>query len=221
MDYHQYQKCCYYVGWLSLATPGAQYIQLKSLQQTQPTMPWRRFLTVYRQLAIRQVFLRSWQLGISTTVTQHTHPFVGFGIFGLTQSIMYGDCNNRWWSSGRSGGGAHSQRWKTLLRSSLRAPYLSVTRDVISQGIPFYFASSAHNHENWAKLLTWSFTSTVVSQPIHNVQTLLSGNKSLTLKEAVHKIHRERQHFKGVGSRILLLSGINVLNFVYLKKIWQ
>ncbi len=197
-----------WVAWNAAATPLAQFHQLRRLGKVQG---WST--QTFVRLTGRQALLRSAQLAVSTETTKNTHPLVGFGALGVSQSIMYGD-STIGWTRVRAGLVRGVPRPLIPWNMVLRAPHLSVARDVISQGTPFYLGSDAPT------TLAWSLAATLASQPVHNVLTMMQTDEALTTWAAAKRLANEGLWFRGALGRLGLLAGVNLINHWILRDIW-
>lgn len=129
----------------------------------------------------------------------------------------------------------------TLLRNArgmLRGSLFAGLRDLVSQGVPFTLSGwvcrnvmepiiSSPNVQAARKgmaVLVCSLVATLLSQGFHNLQTLMQSRQDLSYTTAVHEAFASKGIaiiWTGVEARIGLLLLVNLLNELFLKKVWK
>lgn len=156
------------------------------------------------------VTLRSIQYIFGTEVkSATTAPMVAFFALGVTQGWVYGDLAKRW------------TRALNLSRhpaNAMRGAMFGGLRDVVSQGIPFMAGQYG-----MGALLASSLASTYASQGLHNAQTIMQVRPDLSYSGAISELartHGWHSLYRGVASRLFLMTVTNILNHVFLRKVW-
>jgi hypothetical protein len=166
----------------------------------------------------QQVLMRYAQSHIATECKEHLNPLFAFGIIGILQGGIYG----------------HSYLYfskKLNITNTIKfshyfkGPVFAMSRDIISQGAPFYLMKNIHVESSYyyPSLLGFSVVSTIISHPLHCMQILNQTNPNKNhyqiAKEAI-KTYKWSLFYRGVESRLVLLFMTNLFNDIFLKNLW-
>ena len=173
----------------------------------------------------QQVLFRYGLLHASTFCKDNFSQLSAFGLIGILQGGIQGHSNVYF--------AKKLNITKTIkIKNYFRGPVFSGTRVIVSQGAPFLLTDSFNNsvfkHNKsiftyYFSLFTTSITASIVSHPLHCMQTFVQNNSSVSqlqmFKQMVKK-HKWSLFYKGVESRIILLFLTNLFNDLFLKDIW-
>lgn len=232
-----WEKQPYIVGYgaiISLVSPAATAYQLCKLYK----LPIGATQLFGMSMAIfpHQTFLKTVQMDLSTPVKETFNPWLAFGVVGVLQGGVYGQCNVYFSNALKLGAVAS---YSGMFRGSLFAG----VRDTLSQGIPFMCSGAVKTNvmdrmiptpkENasplveaaklWSSVLSTSVFATVASQGLHNCQICMQADSSLGYASAVQQVWRQHSYhflYRGAEARIGLLLLVNVLNELLLKPAW-
>lgn len=174
----------------------------------------------------QQVLFRYGLLHASTLCKDNFSTVSAFGLIGILQGGIQGHSNVYF--------AKKLNITKTIkIKNYFRGPVFSGSRVIVSQGAPFLFTDSfndavfKNNKSNityYFSLLTVSITASIISHPLHCMQTFVQNNNSvsqLQMFKQMVKMHRWSLFYKGVESRIVLLFLTNLFNDIFLKRIWN
>jgi hypothetical protein len=222
-----------YSGVLGICGPVAQAYQMKQLFSVNP----RQFRAA-RNIACRRLFpaqamMRYGQVNASSIMNDNLNTWCAFGTMGVLQGMIYGHAN-----VGILNQYTKRQTKIHTLRQTLRGSGYAALRDMGSQGIPFVCSGYIHD---WVRssypsvsqlptpltksiaVMGTSVFSTIITQGLHNCQTVMQTHPNLThitAPQTLWKQHGISSCWKGVYSRIGLLLIINGLNELLLKPTW-
>lgn len=229
---------------LSLVSPALTGYQLCRLYKVQK--PTSQLLRLAFGIFPHQAVLLSMQLNASTAIKDILNPWSAFFVVGVLQGGIYGFSNihfSKAWNLGTAAASATtlSSRISILFRGSGFAG----VRDTISQGTPFMCSGAVHTNildrilptnsevdespttldlvKHWTSLLSTSVVATYMSQGLHNCQTTMQTNSTLSYAGAVKKVwaeHGVAAFYRGAEARVGLLLIVNVLNELLLKPAW-
>lgn len=174
----------------------------------------------------QQMALKSIQMAISTPIKEKTNTWVGFGVIGVLQGVIYGHANisirNQF---------IKEQKRKLHLLGMFRGSMFAASRDMISQGIPYvyhkkvgYYLLGENKERQLFSLLFTTTGAAVMSQFFHNCQCNMHVDASLNYEQAVEKTFRQhglRSFYVGVSNRMFMLYFMNILNEVFLRPVWN
>lgn len=208
-DYSQLAYGLTYSSILSIMTPPLVGFNLSTLYQINyQHIPW---VHGSLKMFVPQIALRSGQLLIASQIKEQTNPWIGFGCIGLMQGVIYGHANTSW-----------LKYIKLPVKTSpniFRGALYAISRDTISQGVPYAF-----REYGLGPVIGISIISTISSQVFHNCQTIMQVKSYLSYRQAFFKgwdRHGYKLFYHGFQSRIALMLGINILNYLFLDKIWS
>ena len=166
----------------------------------------------------QQVLMRYGQSHIATECNDHLNPIFAFGIIGILQGGIYGH-SNLYFSK-------KLNITNTIkLSHYFKGPAFAMSRDIISQGAPFYLMKDISNNSPcyYPSLMGFSIGSTIISHPLHCMQMLNQTNPKINqyqiAKNAI-RLYRWSLFYRGVESRLVLLFMTNLFNDIFLKNIW-
>ena len=166
-----------------------------------------------------QVLMRYGQSHIATECKDHLNPLPAFGLIGILQGGVYGH-SNLYFS--KKLGLIHDIKFQNYFKG----PIFASSRDIISQGIPFYLMKyiSQDSPYYYPSLLGFSMGSTILSHPLHCMQLLNQTNPNTNqyqiAKEAITG-RRWSLFYRGSESRLVLLFLTNLFNDIFLKNLWS
>ena len=204
---NHHSKYIAYCGGLSIITPPLVGYNLKSLYgSTSLPYCWGTL-----KMFPYQFVLRGGQLALATELKNQTHPLVAFSSIGIFQGIIYGHVNQTW---------AHFfPKIQKMRPNMMRGILFAANRDMISQGIPFLM-----NDYGLGAVLATSFFSILLSQGFHNCQTIMQMNRYETYLSTIQNGFSKYKYglfYKGYFSRVLMMMGVNTLNYLFLRDIWN
>ena len=165
----------------------------------------------------QQIFLRYGQLHLSTLSKENVSPIAAFGLIGILQGIVYGH-SGLYFS--KQLGLTHNVQ----ISNYIRGPLFASSRDIISQGIPYFVSGQLEDDLYfYPKLLGISATSTVLSHPLHCLQTFNQNNPHISQLQVIKQFvpeYRFSLFYKGVLGRIMLLFITNISNDFFLRQVW-
>lgn len=194
---------------ISLFSPLSNLYQLSKLNN----FPLYNNIKLCANIYPSQVFLRFFQIELSTEIKKISNPWIAFGSIGILQGLVYGHANIFF-----------SKR--LLLNSSynniLKGSFFAFGRDIISQGVPYMYSENLFNNK-YLSVITLSVISTYLSQGIHNCQTTLQTTniRSINVIPYLYNKHNFSFLWKGVSGRMGLLLITNLLNEHFLKPCWK
>ena len=161
-----------------------------------------------------QVMMRFGQIYVSSYITNLTNsPLLGFGSICLTQEVIYNHAMSRW--------DEIVCKSKNLTQKpkvgSYRGLLFSIPRDMISQGIPYYFSTPL-------SLLAVSAMATVASQGLHNCQMLMRTDPKLTYRNCLpraYSFYGKSLFYAGATGRLGLMAVVNVVNACCLNSVYK
>lgn len=221
-----------YGGIISLVSPGLTAYQLCKLYQIQK--PVGTLMRMSLVIFPHQTLLKAAQMNVSTPVKEYLNPWAAFGLVGILQGGVYGQCN------------VHFSRALALgktvsLAGIFRGSGFAGLRDTISQGVPFMCSSTmrtsvldriwesdekdttANSIKYWTSVIGTSIVATYMSQGLHNCQITMQADQSLGYASAVRTVfqqHGIRALIRGAEARVGLLLIVNLLNELLLKPAW-
>ena len=232
---------------LSLVSPALTGYQLCKLYKVQK--PTSQLLKLAFRIFPHQATLLSLQLNASTAIKDMLNPWSAFFVVGVLQGGIYGFSNvhfSKAWNLGTAVASATSMTSRVSLL--FRGSWFAGVRDMISQGTPFMCSSAVHTNildkllptnisetdeptktttldkvKHWTSLLSTSVVATYLSQGLHNCQTTMQTNSTLSYSGAVKKVwaeHGMAAMYRGAEARVGLLLIVNVLNELLLKPAW-
>ena len=226
-----------YGGVISAFSPIATAYQLCKLYNLRPSSP--TLLRMSLGIFPHQTALKALQMNVSTPVKEYlNNPWAAFGVVGILQGGVYGQANVHFSRALQLGQTAAS------LRGIFRGSAFAGLRDTISQGMPFMCSESvrtqvlerawqrsedddddllASSVQHWTAVVSTSVVATYASQGLHNCQTAMQADQSLSYRQAVRTVfqqHGWRALIKGAEARVGLLLIVNVLNELLLKPAW-
>jgi hypothetical protein len=242
------EKQPYIVGYgtaLSLVSPALTGYQLCRLYKIQK--PPTQLLRVALSIFPHQAALLSLQLNASTAIKDVLNPWSAFFVVGVLQGGIYGFSNvhfSKAWKLGTAAASATSMSSRIGLL--FRGSWFAGVRDTISQGTPFMCSSAFHSNvldrilpsapkeddappttldlvKHWTALFSTSIVATYMSQGLHNCQTTMQTNTTLSYGGAIKKVwvdHGFAALYRGAEARVGLLLIVNVLNELLLKPAW-
>lgn len=129
--------------------------------------------------------------------------FFAFGILGVLQGAVYGHANVALAK-------ALSISKPLSVLAFFRGSAFGFGRDLISQGIPFYFGSGPLD------VVGWSLLSTVASHPLHLAQTLMQADGAVRYRQVPSRLRHQlggvHVFTSGISARLGLLTVTNLLN---------
>lgn len=242
------EKQPYILGYgtaLAMVSPALTGYQLCRLYKIQK--PPSQLLRLAFGIFPHQALLLSLQLNASTAIKDLLNPWSAFFVVGVLQGGIYGFSNihfSKAWGLGTAAASATS--FTGRLRVLFRGSAFAGVRDTISQGTPFMFSSSLHTNvldvllpteekedeeppttldlvKHWTALFSTSIVATYMSQGLHNCQTTMQTNSTLSYGGAIQKVWAEHGYaafYRGAEARVGLLLIVNVLNELLLKPAW-
>ena len=227
---------------VSPALTGYQLCRLYKIQK-----PPAQILRLAFGIFPHQALLLSTQLNASTAIKDLLNPWSAFFVVGVLQGGIYGFSNvhfSKAWTLGTSAASATTMAGR--IRVLFRGSGFAGVRDTISQGTPFMCSSALHTNvldvllptipkedevppttldlvKHWTALFSTSIVATYMSQGLHNCQTTMQTNSSLSYAGAVKKVWAEHGYaafYRGAEARVGLLLIVNVLNELLLKPAW-
>ena len=226
-----------YSGIISTLSPSLTTIQL--LKTFNKSVSAKELASISLRIFPHQCFLKWAQMNAATPVKEHANPWVAFGVVGVLQGGVYGQCTT--YVSKLLGLAKKPPKLQDLLRGSAFAG----TRDTISQGVPFAYSATVQRnvvdpvyaslmgpvHDTDASqpvrrmvaVMVCSIGATVASQFPHNCQIRMQADPALGYAGVVQKLTSEfgpRALYMGASARIALLLVVNGLNELVLKKAW-
>jgi hypothetical protein len=206
-------------------TPFITFYQLQKLYPFINNVNKRQVFVLCARNAPVQTVLKACQMISVVPVVENIHALPAFGIIGILQGLVYGQ-STVFFSKNL---GIHTTfSYKKALS---RGIVFAASRDIISQGVPFTL-SPVVKHKlvsdyQWSdrnarimSVLGLSILSTYLSHVFHNAQLLLQTNAAITNRNVFPTMYSKmgsKMFFSGVGGRVVLLLGFNVLNDIYLK----
>ena len=179
------------------------------------------------------------QMNAATPVKEYASPWLAFGLVGVLQGGVYGQCTVHY---SRSLNLAKQVSLAGLFRGSIFAGM----RDTISQGVPFMCSKAVQTRlvdpllsmtplpntesstgeamRKVTAVCSTSVAATFASQFFHNAQIKMQADHSLDYPRAVSTIWREhgvKVLWMGGSARVALLLLVNGLNDVLLKRAWE
>jgi hypothetical protein len=216
---------------ISLFSPIASLYQTSKLFN----QPFRSNLRHVPSIFLPQIALRYTQTSLSTDCKDTFNPLIAFGLIGILQGGVYGH-SNLYFSDKMNI--SHSME----MRNYFKGPVFAATRDVISQGLPFYltpllapytFQKSItkqyinENSNQWDELAILgglSIISTYLSHPFHCLQTFIQNEPKSTQIDVAKKIigkYKWTLFYKGITGRLFLLLITNFSNHMFLRRLWN
>jgi len=129
--------------------------------------------------------------------------FFAFGILGVLQGAVYGHANVALAK-------ALSISKPLSVLAFFRGSAFGFGRDLISQGIPFYFGSGPLD------VVGWSLLSTVASHPLHLAQTLMQADGAVRYRQVPSRLRHQlggvHVFTSGISARLGLLTVTSLLN---------
>ena len=184
----------------------------------------------------QQVALKALQMNAATPVKEHLSPWLAFGVVGVLQGVVYGQCSV-----------AYARALKlsqaVSLAGMMRGAAFAGLRDVVSQGVPFMCSGhvqqalvepllgrtrdSSAEPSSMSRVLAVGLTSigaTFASQGFHNGQIRMQSDLSLGYAAAIRSLwaeHGARVLVMGGSARVALLLLVNGLNEAVLRPAWE
>ena len=185
-----------------------------------------------------QTLLKAAQMNAATPIKEHVSPWMAFGVVGVLQGGVYGQCNVTFSKALRLA--------KTLptLAGMFRGAWFAGIRDTLSQGVPFMLSGTvqsavvdpllkvdgnedseyASSARRAVAVAATSIGATYASQGAHNCQIRMQADHSLGYVTAMRTLwaeHGMRLLWMGGSARVALLLLVNGLNEAVLKKAWE
>ena len=203
-------KSLAYASSLSAITPWAMAKNTSKLYKLSPITS-KLLINGTVRLFPQQVAMRVLQFHTASAIKEHTsNVWLGFGIMGVFQGIVYGHATKHW--SKVMGIAA-----RPPLLTPLRGNYFAISRDMISQGIPYH----AHTTSGMA---VSSIFATIASQSLHNLQTMMQAENSLSYKTVIQKAvdtHGWKILWKGFEGRLTMMLFVNSINRIFINPRWK
>ncbi len=221
-----------YAACISTVSPGLTAWQLCRVygRSVPPMQLARMSLGIFPH----QTALKALQMNMATPIKEHLNPWCAFGVVGVLQGAVYGQCNVHFSRALKLTTAA------TLSAGMLRGSAFAGLRDTISQGVPFVYSAqvqatlvdpvlkpegpdSGHGLRRALSVMGTSIAATFMSQSAHNCQITMQADPSLTYGRAVQQLwaqHGVRVLWMGGSARVLLLLLVNGLNELVLKQAW-
>jgi len=220
---------------ISIFSPTATAYQLCKLYKIRPATSQLVRLSI--SIFPHQTILKTLQMNVSTPVKEHLNPWAAFAVVGVLQGGVYGQANVSFANALKVGKVAS-------MAGVFRGVGFAGVRDTISQGVPFmcsrwirehtldqWFPTSADAEEDatmrgvkqWTSVISTSIVATYMSQGLHNCQTTMQADQSLSYVQAVRKVftqHGAMGLVRGGEARVGLLLIVNILNELLLKPAW-
>lgn len=197
VEYPNLANTFYYATSLSLFTPwaiGHNYARVKQLPTPRPGPILRATITT----APSQIALRALQYNTASYVSEKTNPWLGFVTLGFFQGMIYGQATQYWSKT-------------SFLRSTpFRGIPFAIARDLISQGLPYHFTPK---DKGLNYLLPINVAAIFASQSLHNLQLIHQSNHSFTYYNTIKKLCDYKLFYRGVKSRLGLLTITNLVNY--------
>lgn len=193
---------------LSSITPPLIAYNLNKIYSQPVSPPW---ITGTFRMMPAQLAMRIAQLKVSTEIKERTNPWIAFSTIGIIQGFIYGHSITHW--------AKYMKLPPNTSPNMFRGILFAASRDTISQGIPF-----AMSNYGLGAVIGSSIISTTLSQGLHNCQSAMQLNNKLSYSMAVKKmfrIHGWKFLYKGVEARLTMMGAINIMNYLFLKKIWK
>lgn len=208
---------------------------IASLYQTSKLFgqPFQSNLRHIPPIFLPQIFLRYTQTSLSTDCKDIFNPLIAFGFIGILQGGVYGH-SNLYFSDKMNI--SHNM----VMRNYFKGPVFAATRDVISQGLPFYLTPLlvpytfsitkqyvSENVNKWDELTilsSLSIISTYLSHPFHCLQTFIQNKPKSTQIDIAKKIIKQYKwtlFYRGITGRLFLLLITNFSNHMFLRRIWN
>lgn len=151
---------------------------------------------MYR-IFLEQFLLRNVQLKSAKYIKNESgNNWIGFAMIGSMQSVCYGHVVSRMAGLSPTFG--------------LRGIPFGITRDIISQGIPYHLANKK------TEMIAYTIVFTACSHVLHNLQIVMQSNAvsyyesiDIALKTGTPFIYR------GLSGRMILLTITNIMNYWY------
>ena len=226
-----------YSGIISTLSPSLTTLQL--LKTFDRSISAKELATISIRIFPHQCFLKWAQMNAATPVKEHANPWLAFGVVGVLQGGVYGQCTT--YVSKLLGLAKKPPKLQDLLRGSAFAG----SRDTISQGVPFAYSATVQSLvvdplyssvmgpvsgddasqpvRRMAAVMSCSIGATVASQFPHNCQIRMQADPSLGYAGVVRVLTSEfgiRAFYMGASARVALLLVVNSLNELVLKKAW-
>lgn len=191
--------------------------------------PFMLNLKLVPRIFLPQIALRYTQTYLSSTCKDVFNPVVAFGIIGILQGGVYGHSNLYFSDKLHISHNIH-------VRNYFKGPIFAATRDIVSQGIPFYLSPyiCGYIHKNIDRKLntleellvlsSLSISTTYLSHPFHCLQTFIQNNPNNTQFNIAYEIinkYKWSLFYKGITGRLVLLLAINVSNHIFLRQLWN
>lgn len=205
MDRDQIKSSLIYSGILSSTTPLLMGINMSILVKKYPKLSHIPKYSI--KVFPPQMALRMGHLGVGYMTKEISDsPWFAFGVMGISQGIIYGQSNVSWLNM------IYSSK-KISAINYFRGSHFALCRDIISQGIPFYF-----REKDTVEFATISTGCVIASQGIHNCQLVCQSRQKII--PSVKK-HGYSFLYRGISQRLGVMGLINFLNREYLSKIWK
>ena len=224
-----------YAACISTVSPGLTAWQLCRVygKAVPPTELARMSMRIFPH----QTALKALQMNAATPVKEYLNPWVAFGVVGILQGAVYGQCNVHFSKA------LQISQKVTLAAGLFRGSAFAGIRDTISQGVPFMCSAqvqsslvdpmlkpasedsggAGHGLRRALSVIGTSICATFMSQAAHNCQIKMQADPSLSYGRAVGELwtqHGVRVLWMGGSARVLLLLVVNGLNEAVLKKAW-
>jgi len=228
-----------YAAGISTLSPGLTAYQLTRVygKAVPPTELARMSLRIFPH----QIGLKWLQMNCATPVKSELSPWVAFGVVGVLQGGVYGQCI------------VHFSKALKLAKTvsiagMFRGSGFAGLRDTISQGVPFMYSATVqervvdpllapattgeaaaptddvgHGVRRAVAVMGSSIFATLLSQGTHNCQIKMQADHALSYGGAMRELwaqHGVRALFTGASARVALLLLVNGLNELLLKKAW-
>ena len=126
-----------YSGIISTLSPSLTTLQL--LKTFDRSISAKELATISVRIFPHQCFLKWAQMNAATPVKEHANPWLAFGVVGVLQGGVYGQCTT--YVSKLLGLAKKPPKLQDLLRGSAFAG----SRDTISQGVPFAYSATVQS----------------------------------------------------------------------------
>lgn len=216
---------------ISIVSPAATAYQLCKLYNVKQSLPHLFKLSL--RIFPHQTALKALQMNVSTPFKEYLNPWVAFGIVGILQGGVYGQCNVYFSNALKIG------KQTASMAGIFRGSGFAGLRDTVSQGLPFMCSGMVKDElferlyktenenvqlvQHWSAVLGTSVVATYMSQGLHNCQIAMQSNQSLGYVAAIHDVYQKhgfKMLYRGAEARVGLLLVVNILNELLLKPAW-
>ena len=242
MDFSNFRKWFFSIDlnsreslFLQHSTVISLFSPIASLYQTSKLFgqPFHTNLRHIPPIFLPQIALRYVQTSLSTDCKDTFNPLIAFGLIGILQGGVYGH-SNLYFSDKMNI--SHNKE----MRNYFKGPVFAATRDIISQGLPFYLTPLlasytfhitkqcvSENINQWNEFLILggiSIISTYLSHPFHCLQIFIQNDPKSTQIDIAEKIigqYKWTLFYRGITGRLFLLLITNFSNHMFLRHIWN